>query len=230
MTRNGQLSQTLNNEKTYPLIALYDPDTHLMRPNKMTKYGFPEETVYVAERLSKEHVSPEIIRSVTIEIDWIKQVLQVENPIHETELQRRIRWLSKRQAPNYPIGWRLSQGIQRGLQLGVIRQKDGFIWLANTHHVAARDRSTMPEPTRDIEMISDEEMQSAIELIVHDSIETGYEMYDRLTALLGSRGRPKENTHDLFKPLLNNLVRQGRLVEDSGVWRSAETSKKTQSH
>jgi very-short-patch-repair endonuclease len=101
--------------------------------------------------------------------EWIRQVVNVEGPVHVDEVARRIvncagvKRMGRRIRTNYDIG------LDYAMRNGYVIKKGKFLWKPGTMGQLLRSRETLPDASRKLELIAPEEIAEAIEFVVKSS-------------------------------------------------------------
>lgn len=148
--------------------------------------------------------------------DWVAEVVQVESPVHVSEIGRRI-------AAGYGvtrIGNRIAGAIEAGCLLAVrkklVLQRGEFYWNAGMARPVVRDRSGLPEVSRKMELIAPEEIGAAVDLVVERSYGIGREQLpDGVRRLFGFH-RTTEAMRNLVGAAVERAISEGRIVEQGG--------------
>ncbi|MGB1250578.1 MAG: DUF4011 domain-containing protein [Candidatus Promineifilaceae bacterium] len=214
---SGELAKISEIEpRHYRLDHVYDPDSRTVHKEEQTRRIYDHT-------FNAKWVSDEILREVAIEVDWVVQVVTVESPIHTKELTRRVQRLGGRKGHSYLIEQRIQTAVKIAERFGNLRQTGDFIWLAQPKPVQPRNRRAMPNVSRKLEMVSREELKVVLELVVRDSVRGDHKtIFEHMMQQIGVVGPPAIGSRAFITPLLNELVKEGKLVEEGGDWISAE--------
>ncbi|PSR56801.1 DUF3320 domain-containing protein [Adhaeribacter arboris] len=154
--------------------------------------------------------------SVTKLADWVWQVVQVESPVHITEVTRRIA-----EAVNLTkVGPRVKTAIERaidyGIQQGVMRREKDFLWLPNMAQPPLRDRSQLPASVRDIDLISPAEIKLFIQKTVTESYGLTSDEVAPATAKLMGFSRVTDDIREQIDLMVEELLQAGVFTQQEG--------------
>ncbi len=149
--------------------------------------------------------------------DIVTKVVQIEAPIHREEIARRVTtlWGLDR------TGSRITEAVQRAIEFadgagGVVLEGE-FVFVSQHAHVLVRDRSsTASANLRKLEMISNQEIQTAILQLASEHIGLDPDS----AGLLASRAFGFKSTSPKLKERMQNstlrMVQEGRIVLRDG--------------
>jgi hypothetical protein len=84
-----------------------------------------------------------------------------------------------------------------------------------------RDRSTLPQSSRDVDLIAPEEITAAIRKAVSDAYGLPPDQIPATTARLLGFGRAREETRAAIEPFMQALIDRGELVQRGTVMMTA---------
>lgn len=99
---------------------------------------------------------------------FLAEIVDRESPIHKEELGRRVleaidqRTGAKKQAA-------IDEAIAAAVSRGLVRSRGDFLWSKEDRPVAPRDRSGLPDASRAIELVCDEECRAALVRVVEEA-------------------------------------------------------------
>lgn len=101
---------------------------------------------------------------------WVVAVVEVESPVHEGEVVRRIV-----EAAGYQrAGSRLRRAVRRGIAHATLRsQIEGrgqFLWASDGTPVTVRDRGALPPSARKMDLVAPEEIEAAVLKVVDAAV------------------------------------------------------------
>ena len=150
-------------------------------------------------------------------LERIRQVVQVESPIHVEETALRIANAAGLQRAGTRIRARVRGLAHRGKTNGLFRMKGDFLWRMEQERVEFRRRDgELPSRLRRPDMIAPEEIGAALQAAVHSSY--GIDANGAITEasrLFGFKRVGKE-IQTRFQAVLRDLVTVGILQERSG--------------
>jgi hypothetical protein len=146
---------------------------------------------------------------------WVLEVVQVESPVHQQEVLERV----AEAAGVNRIGPRVRLAMETAVALAAeaekLKRSGNFLWLPGMATPPLRDRSTLSAASRDIDLISPEELSGVIRKVVGDAFGlAAAEVAPAVARLLGFvrctdyiRERIELVMEQMFQD--NKLVRQG---------------------
>lgn len=155
-------------------------------------------------------------------LEWIRQVVQIESPVHVEETALRIANAAGLQRAGTRIRARVRNLAHRGDATGMLRTKGDFLWRVDQERVAFRRRDgELPGRLRRPDMIAPEEIGAALRCAVQSSY--GIDVNGAVTEasrLFGFKRVGKE-IQTRFKVVLRDLVTVGVLQEHGGQLHAA---------
>lgn len=155
-------------------------------------------------------------------LEWIRQVVQVESPVHVEETALRIANAAGLQRAGTRIRARVRRLAHRGDAAGMLRTQGDFLWRVDQERVAFRRRDgELPGRLRRPDMIAPEEIGAALRCAVQSSY--GIDVNGAVTEasrLFGFKRVGKE-IQTRFKVVLRDLVTVGVLQEHGGQLHAA---------
>ena len=144
----------------------------------------------------------------------ITEIVRVEDPVHVSEVQRRIAdavgvaRIGQRVKRN--LGWAIDNAERRE----VVVRKGDFLWSTDMDAPVVRDRTELPR--KKIELVSPEEIAEAVKMIVKNSYGIGRAEAATATAqLLGFRSVSK-NIRTHVDRIVETLIESGDVVTSGG--------------
>ena len=150
-------------------------------------------------------------------LERIRQVVQVESPIHVEETALRIANAAGLQRAGTRIRARVRGLAHRGKTNGLFRMKGDFLWRMEQERVEFRRRDgELPSRLRRPDMIAPEEIGAALQAAVHSSY--GIDANGAITEASRMFGfkRVGKEIQTRFQAVLRDLVTVGILQERSG--------------
>lgn len=144
--------------------------------------------------------------------NWVTKVVEIESPIHQSELIQRIVEATRVGHTGSRITQAIMQGVAYAQKDGKVRQRGEFIWLASMSQPPIRDRSNLPLSARKMELVAPEEIAAAAQRVVGASM--GMKAEDIPSAvgrMLGFR-RTSAAMETQVKAIVQQLVQRGLLV------------------
>lgn len=146
---------------------------------------------------------------------WIKAVVDVESPVHQDEIARRI----ANCAGVKRIGGRIRAAFYSGLATAVrdrlVRQQGEFLWRPDMKQPKLRSRSGIPLASRSIHLISPEELAVAILGVIKASYGIQREMIPAEVCRLFGFRRTTSDISVTVDHIVGKLLDEGRVI-DSG--------------
>ncbi len=119
----------------------------------------------VEARLGETHLA-EVDRGDLAE--FVAAIVEAEGPVHAEEVRRRVL-----QAAGRRPGARLNEAIGEAMALGAsggrFRRRGDFLWPKADRPVVPRDRSSLPDESREIDGVCDEECRAALLRVVGEA-------------------------------------------------------------
>jgi very-short-patch-repair endonuclease len=154
-------------------------------------------------------------------INWLKQVAQVEGPVHWLEATRRI----ANAAGVQRVGSRIQKAFRRACTTGSNKRmfllKDGFLKDINQEGCTIRDRSDIPSQFKKLEYVSPEEICAAIESVTRESYGISYDDIPGAACRLLGFARVTEEMRSIAVKQIDSLITQGLLSKKGDMILSA---------
>ena len=144
----------------------------------------------------------------------IVEVVEIESPVHDDEVIRRITNAAGLRRVGRKIQEKLSYAIDYVIRQGHIERKNGFLWSKNMQNAVVRDRSALDVQQKKVEYISPDEWAEAVEIVVKHSY--GIDRDDVATPtvrLLGFKSASSQ-ARQLVDSTVNSMIEDGRLESD----------------
>jgi very-short-patch-repair endonuclease len=146
--------------------------------------------------------------------EWIKQVVEVEGPVHFEEVARRIADASGASKIGSRIRYTLNAATDFAVNSKIVFRRGDFLWHPEMTIPALRDRSGLTAGSRRISLIPPEELDLAVKNVVESSIAIQPDTAVPLIAKLFGVNRV---TEDVRKDLLDAIemsVARGIVIKD----------------
>ncbi len=174
---------------------------------KARPYGMATIRVWLAQ--TELHMQP-----VYKLAEWVKQVVEVEGPVHIDEVARRI----TNAAGFSRVGRRIREAVQRGAQdavrSGQVRRSGDFLFPVEMEATQVRDRSSTPAALKKIGLVAPEEIQQALLLTIQHSYGIDQDEALRTTARLLGFHRVGSDVLERIGNLLGGMIAQGMVKQD----------------
>ncbi len=143
---------------------------------------------------------------------WVVKIVQVESPVHQAEVARRIAEAVGVKRVGNRIEAAIASAVTHAAVAGTIRRQGSFLWRSDMDRAPVRDRGSLGTTSRKIDLIAPEELDSAIVRAVTDSfgIQAG-EIAPAACNLLGF-GRCSEDSRAKIDQRVAKLVGDGNLA------------------
>ena len=150
---------------------------------------------------------------------WIKQVVDIESPVHQDEVARRI----ANSAGVKRVGRRIRIAFAEALSLatrdGLVTQKGQFLWRPDTKTAKLRSRSQLPASSRHLSLISPEEMALATLEVVRTSYGIPRDDIPEQVCRLFGFKRTTRGMRTPVNRVITKLLADGSVVEDGAYIR-----------
>jgi very-short-patch-repair endonuclease len=146
--------------------------------------------------------------------DWIRQVIDVEGPVHFEEVARRIADASGASKIGSRIRYTLNAATDFAVSSKIIYRRGDFLWHPEMTVPTLRDRSGLTAGSRKINLISPEELDLAVKNVVESAIAIQPETAVPLIAKMFGLSRV---TEEVRKDLLNAIemsTGRGMVIKD----------------
>lgn len=165
--------------------------------------------IFLGNKELHELSAPQLLHSVC-------QVVEVESPIHKTELIRRITEGAGLKRSGSRIKMAVQKALNYGGQVRKIHQKSDFIWHPEMKEPKVRDRSELDAASKKFEFVSPEE----IRLAIHKEVERGFTLTEgdavsNAARVLGFQ-RITSQAKNLFDAQLSKMIEEGVLQSLNG--------------
>ena len=148
--------------------------------------------------------------------DWIAQVVEIESPVHEDEVARRI----VNSAGIKRLGRRIQAAFDSGQSAAVrkksVIKKGGFLWKPNMRQPILRSRSELPSASRKLEFIAPEEIEVAMVEVIKASYGIRKEDIPSEVCSLFGFQRVTRSMDSVIMKAVKRMLRKGKIVERGG--------------
>jgi len=155
---------------------------------------------------------------------WTAKVVQVESPVHISEVARRVCTESGVKRPGKRVQDALEEAVSELVRSGRVFRRGDFLWSTDMTRPPVRDRSGLPATSRKLEMVSDEEMAEAICVVVGRSYGIARDQTPARAAKLLGFSRTTQAIKDRSDSVTNGLLSEGRLEADGNLLVICESS------
>lgn len=166
------------------------------------------EICYVDDPSVFESIDEEIPHLLT---GAILDIVEVEAPVHVTEVTTRIRDCIDLKRAGSKIQRVVNEAIELEVKNGKISRRGQFLWTTSYRPVRVRVRTGLSNLK--IDLISDEELAEAILLVIHRQFATARnDLIIQSARLFGFRST-RENVRSRIGRVIDGLIKSGNLVE-----------------
>lgn len=154
-------------------------------------------------------------------MQMIRTVVEVEAPVHASEVTRRIMEAYGVARAGARITSVVDEAIRLGVRQGVYRGQGSFVYCADSRPVPIRSRAHLESAERKIEWVAPEELDQALLETVNLGFSMGRE--DAISGALGllGFGRATSKIAGILEERIGALAAQGRLQVIDGVVKAA---------
>jgi very-short-patch-repair endonuclease len=154
---------------------------------------------------------------------WAVAVVEVESPVHESELVRRIV-----DAAGYQrAGSRLQEAVLGGTAYaagrGEIERRGNFLWANGRDEITVRNRGALPPAARSMDRIALEEIEAAVLRVVEAAVGIDTDEAVVEVARLFGFARTTEGMREPIVRAISRLVEYGAIESSGGHLRLAGT-------
>jgi hypothetical protein len=147
---------------------------------------------------------------------WIKDVVDTESPVHEDEVARRIADCVGVKRIGRRIRAAFEAGVATATRDGMVMKRGEFLWRADMKPAKLRSRAQLPNSSRNLRLIHEQEIALAIREVVKTSYGIPRDMIPtEVCRLFGF----KRTTHDMEAAIdrtVETLLHHGFVREDGG--------------
>ncbi|ALL06068.1 DNA helicase [Pedobacter sp. PACM 27299] len=152
--------------------------------------------------------------------EWIKQVVEVEGPVHFEEVARRIADASGASKIGSRIRYTLNAATDFTVSSKIISRRGDFLWHPEMNAPTIRDRSSLTAGSRRISLIPPEELDLAVKSVVESSIAIQPETAVPLIAKLFGVNRVTEDVRRDLGIAIEMSVTRGVVIRDGDYLKS----------
>jgi len=144
--------------------------------------------------------------------EWIRQVVEVESPVHKEEIARRIINCAGVKRLGRRIKQRFELGLMDAERKALVTRRGDFLWRNSMQTPEIRTRVSLPSSSKKIEFIAPEEIEIAILQVVDACY--GIEKEDipsEVCQLIGFQ-RTTEGMSSVVNSIINSMIKAGKLT------------------
>lgn len=157
--------------------------------------------------------------------DIIHKIVELESPIHEEELVRRIREAAGLKKAGSRIVQHLNRAIQKSTVDGKVEINSGFLYWRDQETITVRDRSHLPQQARKFEKIAPEEIMEAFRQVVSESFGIQEEECFQLVAKKFGFDRTTAQMSLILRTICKIAIHKGIIVFDKSILRVSSQDK-----
>jgi hypothetical protein len=192
--------------KEYSSRKHYDPQSDKINRTSDDPFSF------TGERDVEVQVDEGIAAGVRLEPEWVRQIVEIESPVHISEVARRLSHAASLTRISSVIQSAAEAGAAGAAAAGTIVRRGDFLWRPDMGSPPVRSRANLPAVSRSIEYIAPEEIDAAIGLAAGDAIAiTAKELANLTGALLGYQ-RVTGATKEVILDRIDHLQQTGFLL------------------
>jgi hypothetical protein len=144
----------------------------------------------------------------------IAKVVEVESPVHISEVVRRVSQLLGAPEPCPNDRETVANGISWSVRSRRVRSEGDFIWVVGMTKPPIRNRQGLPNESRRIEWVAPEEAALMLELVIESSLGIGRDEAIRETAEKLGFPDLEQNELNYLERVLDDLLANGRVNRD----------------
>lgn len=180
---------------------------------------------YRCAHLSRLRGEPRGRELHTCSAEWIAPgavaVVEVESPVHEGEVVRRI----VNAAGYQRAGSRLQEAVLRGIayaaRRSAIERRGDFLWANGEHELSVRNRGALPQAARSMDRIAPEEIEAAVLQVVEAAVGIDTDEAAVEVARLFGFARTTEGMREPIVRAISRLIERGVVAGAGGYLRRA---------
>jgi very-short-patch-repair endonuclease len=146
--------------------------------------------------------------------EWIRQVVDIESPVHFEEVARRIADASGASKIGSRIRYTLNAATDFAVNSKIIARRGDFLWHTEMTEPTLRERSGLTPGSRKINLISPEEMDIAVKNVVESAIAIQQETAVPLIAKLFGINRVTEDVRRDLSAAIDLTLARAIVVKD----------------
>ena len=146
-------------------------------------------------------------------VRWLAEIVAVESPVHFDEAAQRVVEASG----GSRLGSRIRENLWRAVLLadrtGVFKNRRFFLWKPESSEPEARDRSALPNSSRKIEYVCDEEISAALLKAVRSCIGIEPDAAAQQVCRMLGFARTTDGMKSRMNMVLKGMMSRGQVVE-----------------
>lgn len=211
-------------EKAKEIIAVDDSELEKERESYEAQAAFFRENIqepkddvlmYECATVSNEIGQYELhLHSIGRLAKWMEDVIKVESPVHFDEVARRMVEAAGVSKVGSRIRDCLTQAMRHLINTNRIKVKGEFLWTKEMDKPSIRNRVNLANSARKIKFIAPEEISSAIEKVVQDSIAIQEDDAAILVGKMFGFNRITEDMKEGITCVLQKMIKENILKRD----------------
>ena len=142
---------------------------------------------------------------------WLEVVVGFEGPVHVEEAVRRVADAAQVQRVGNRIREAMNTAIASSLRAGRFDQRGSFLWPKGMMEPPIRDRAALPQTSRKLDFVCDEEIAAVVVEVVSQSFGLASEDIASTVVRILGFGRVTESVEDRIDNVVRSLVSSGKL-------------------
>jgi very-short-patch-repair endonuclease len=147
---------------------------------------------------------------------WVVAVVEVESPVHENEVVRRIVEAAGHQRAGSRLRRAIRQGIAHATLRGQIEGRGVYLWVSGQSTLMVRDRSGLPPVARKMEQVPPEEIEAAVVRVVEAAVGISGDDLAVAVARLFGFARTTEAMREPIAGAISRLTERGAIATAGG--------------
>lgn len=152
----------------------------------------------------------------------IAEVVNIEGPVHEDEVPRRIVTSQGLKRLGTRIRGKYESGLRFALRKSLVKRKGEFLWRAKRQTVRLRSRSSLPNASRRLELIPPQEIELAIGQVIKSSYGMGQDEIPVEVARLFGFQRVTDRMRSIIESVMRKMSRGKKIIKRGGYYALSE--------
>lgn len=150
---------------------------------------------------------------------WVVDVVNVESPVHEDEVAKRLVEASGASRLGTRLRDAVSAGMEIAIRKGEVERRGPFLWRPGGESPVPRNRADQPPEGRKIEKIAPEEIEAAVLRVVEAASSIDAEEAVVEAARLFGFARTSQSMREVIDEAVERLVASGTLTQSGSSLR-----------
>ncbi len=142
---------------------------------------------------------------------WIRQVVEIESPVHVREVLRRLTEALGYKRTSAKVQGVLQEAIDEAVRRDLVIRRGEFLWMPGRQPLVLRDRSELPAYSRRWELVAPEEQEHAVLALVERSFGIEPDQVASAVAKTLGFGRVNDAIRKVVADRIDDLLSRGRL-------------------